>query len=315
MRLPMIWKCATPPCIVRAAVAATVVFTSLQTAHAEVQIPTWESWSKESCDEVVELRAHARDGNEPFAVPARQELQEKVYFNSPGTEPVQVVGIYPLIDNKKVIADITLHASEVAPRVGVRRIYDWFPDDRSIASPAGPVAIALQPGPTTLMLELHYYNVQGEATTDKSGVALCLVRGAHLRAARAGVANFDVPNVHIPRNTKDHVVTRTCTVQSDQPVLLQFAAPGMHRLGTGFRWSIEPGNGAPPVTLERPYRFGERATTRLYPDPVVYRGDRITTTCTYWNPMDKAVEGGWRSEEEVCRMTVLFYPEADFICE
>ncbi|MET0343109.1 MAG: hypothetical protein ABW252_19025 [Polyangiales bacterium] len=315
MKLSTIWKCITPPHLTSATVAVAALVTSLQTSGAQAQGPTWQEWSKSNCDEVVELRAHARDGKSPFGIPANQELQERLYFDSNWPEPVQVAGIYPLVDNRKVLADFTFHATEVAPRHGLRRLYDWFPGDSSISTPVPPVAYILPKGPRTLVLELHYYNLSGPAQVDQSGVALCLVRGAHLRSSPAGVASFDVPNLRIPRNTTQHVATRTCTVASDQPVLLQFAAPGLHRLGRGFRLTIERADGSRPLTLEGDYSFGDRRTYRLYPDPVVYRGDRITTTCTYDNPLSVDVAGGWRSGEEVCRMTVLYYPDNDFICE
>jgi hypothetical protein len=63
------------------------------------------------------------------------------------------------------------------------------------------------------------------------------------------------------------------------------------------------------------YSFGERAIYKLFPEEVLEQGDRVTTSCVFDNPADVDVAGGWRSREEVCRMSVTYFPAGNFICD
>lgn len=323
MNLAMNDTSSMPRKVSRVVLAAATLAASLQTSAARAEISStdrrahlWQEWADKACDEVIELRAHAPDSSAPFAIGADQELLTKIEFNPElGGESLQLGGFIPLIDNRRILADFTLYTKEVTPGEGLRRVYDWFPDDEGMAFLAPDAGFAVPRTANPLVMEVHYYNLGGRAQTDRSGVGACLVRGARKSTNVAAVVDFGTPEASIPSNVSNHVVTRTCTVRSKTPVTLSYAAPGMHRLGRAAALEIQKADGSQTYPVNAYFNFGERQTYKLFGEGVLEQGDRVTSYCLFDNPMDVDVAGGWRSTEEVCRMSVTYFPAGDFICD
>ncbi|MET0343210.1 MAG: hypothetical protein ABW252_19535 [Polyangiales bacterium] len=300
----------------------SLLVASLQTAGAgaqdlpassgherDVTIATdWRGWTKDDCDQVVEIRARARNAPTPFVVPVGEELQARFSFEPAWPyEPVQAVGFQPILDQRSVVADFALYA-------GGRLIWDWYPGDRAKLALGSAAGIEMPWGQGVFSLVVHYWNGTGPEKLDQSGVALCLVREGRLRPSAAGVVSLGA-RAEVPARTRDHVASRTCTYQSDQPVTVISAAPGLHKLGTAARLSVAKPSGSALHVIDGPYRFGERETVTLARPLRIEKGDRITSMCVYDNMSARDVPSGWRTSEETCRFTVVYYPKVDFVCD
>jgi hypothetical protein len=280
----------------------------------------WHGWTTDDCDDVIELRARQGLGSEPLVVPANAETQRMVSTESSWStdQKAFAVAFRPLIENRSVMADFALYASWAPPHEHEARrlIYDWYPgDDRPVALPNG-VGFELHPAYGTLLI-MHYYNVDRAATTDRSGVAMCIRYADAMR--KADVTTFGAAGkagVMIPAGARNHVVTRTCTVKSTTAGRIVWIAPALRKYGKRATLSVTyAGDGRAHTLYDSAYSFGERQTLALHPVSGLAHGDRITATCVFDNPTDRDVQVGWRSNEEICQFRTAYYPERVLECE
>src|SRR6185436_6774354 len=130
----------------------------------------------------------ANDGTDPFSVPLEDDHYECFYFQAP-TEPVQVLGFAPLIDDSRVVHHWLLYTSEDASlQDGTREtcngihpdatlLNGWAPGGLPYGMPKG-VGIQVPTGQDArFILEIHYNNVARHADArDRSGLRLCATR-------------------------------------------------------------------------------------------------------------------------------------------
>ncbi|MET0341524.1 MAG: hypothetical protein ABW252_11035 [Polyangiales bacterium] len=265
------------------------------------------------CDDVYEFRFFSPEGaDKPYLVQPGGEYQPTVQFDAPwGDEKVQAVAFKPLIDNKKV----THHYILMAGSMGW--LDAWAPGNEDPALPPD-VGMELPRGPRALGLNMHYYNLTGTtAEPDRSGIAICVVRGAHLRpktaAVHMGFAGVGAPMV--PPNVKGHNLVGTCKAQVKEPVTLYSFFPHMHVLGRHMKFTVTKPDGRVITLHDETFSFIDQAA---FPVPnggyVVENGDTFTTTCTYDNETNKNIALGENTDNEMCFVITGYYPKGALNC-
>ena len=264
------------------------------------------------CDDVYEFRFFSSEGSgKPYMVQPGGEFQPTVQFDAPwGNETVQAVAFKPLIDNKKV----THHYILMAGPMGW--LDAWAPGNEDPTLPPD-VGMELPRGPRALGLNMHYYNLTGTTPEpDRSGIAVCVVRGAHLRpkvaAIHMGFAGVGSPMV--PPNVKDHKLTGTCKAVVKEPVTLYSMFPHMHVLGRHMKFTVTKPNGRVLTLHDEAFSFSDQAQYRIESGYVVENGDTFTTTCTYDNASNKSIALGENTDNEMCFVITGYYPKGALNC-
>ncbi|MET0342158.1 MAG: hypothetical protein ABW252_14230 [Polyangiales bacterium] len=269
-----------------------------------------QDWST-LCDDVYELRSHA-GGTTPFTVRVG-ETHPQITIDPPwGTEFRQAVGYRPLTDNKKVLHHWILYA-------GMSFLIGWAPGDEARPPYPPDVGMDLPSTRNGLRLDFHYYNQGAGAKPeqDRSGVAVCTVKGARTRPKHAAVTMgfTSFGPILAPANKSNHQSTGTCTVRTTSPVHLLTAGPHAHKLATHMKFTVRKANGQQIVMHDEPFLFGEQGT---YPLPggevIVETGDVVTTTCTFTNPTSRNVTFGESTDSEMCFNFATFWPKGALSC-
>jgi cytochrome c5 len=265
-----------------------------------------EDWP---CDEVYELRAKSGVGSAPYSV-GPGETHPQIRHDAPwGSTRVQAIGFKPITDNGKVLHHWILYA-------GMTFLTGWAPgDDERAAMPDG-VGMDMPTGAGSLRLDMHYYNVGGGATQDRSGVSICVVKGSKLRpnvaAVTMGLTSFGP--ILAPANKRGHNATSSCRVTSARPVTILTASPHAHKYATHMKFTVRKANGREIVMHDMPFKFGEQASYALNPPVVVENGDTITTTCTFDNNTNRNITFGESTENEMCFNFAMYYPKGGLNC-
>jgi hypothetical protein len=263
------------------------------------------------CDEVYELRAHGATPNSPYMVAPGVESHPQIQLDAPwGNEKVQAIRWKPITDNKKVIHHWILYAGQFGMLTG------WSPGDEDPPYPAD-VGMDMPTGPKSLRFDMHYYNTQGtQAEPDRSGVEVCVVKGANLRKNAAGIAGglAGFSAVLAPANKRNHAVTGTCNVRTTQPVYLLTASPHAHRYARHMKFTLKKQSGQEIVMHDDAFMFGEQGTYPLDPPMLVETGDVITTTCVYDNDTNKNITFGESTDNEMCFNFASYYPKGALSC-
>lgn len=289
--------------------------TVIATADASASVASAETkalFSPGQCDDVYEFRFFSPDGpGKPYMVQPGGEYQPTVQFDAPwGDEKVQAVAFKPLIDNAKV----THHYILMAGKMGW--LDAWAPGNEDPSLP-DDVGMELPRGKLALGLNMHYYNLTGTtAEPDRSGIAVCVVKGAHLRpktaAVHMGFAGIGFPMV--PPNAKGHKLTGTCKATVKEPVTLYSLFPHMHILGRHMKFTVTKPDGRVITLHDQTFSFTEQAAFPLTPGYVVENGDTFTTTCTYDNESSKSIALGEGTGNEMCFVITGYYPKGALNC-
>lgn len=264
-----------------------------------------------ACDEVYELRAHAPSSDGPFVVSAGQEVHPQVRLDAPwGSEDVQAIKFVPITDNKKVLHHWNLYA-------GNALLTGWAPGDDDATIYPADVGVDLPRGAASLRLDMHYYNSAGaSAESDRSGVAVCVVKGKNLRKnSAATMMGFSgMAATLAPAKKLGHQVTGNCTVRTTKPVTLITATPHAHRFAKHMKFTVKKANGTEIVMHDMPFTFGEQTTYPLDPPVTIETGDVVSTTCTYDNDTNKNITFGESTDNEMCFNFAIYYPKGALSC-
>ena len=279
------------------------------------QVAQTDGWNPGECDEVYRIAAsNPNNKAEPYSVAPGRELNINIRVDPPwGNEQVQAIAFKPYTDNKKVLHHWILNARGAF-------LAGWAPGDDERPPLPKDVGIELPVGTGTLGLNLHYYNKGStKAELDRSGVDICVLKGANRRPKLAAVAtsfaSIGKGGVLAPARAKNAPITSSCTLTGNEPVHLLTAAPHAHKYASHMKFTVKKKNGEEIIMHDAPFRFGEQGT---YPLPggeiVLTAGDTVTTTCSYTNPTDRNITFGESTENEMCFNFAAYYPKGALKC-
>jgi len=182
-------------------------------------------------------------------------------------------------------------------------IAGWAPGSDNNDLPAD-VGMFLSPPNKKLLLEMHFYHdgVSAPIATT-SGVKICTANKPRKHTATISMLGSEYINVE-PKSAA--TVQGTCTPQYDGEIHILRSWPHMHEIGTGMRTDITFANGRTQTLGPWRFDFNNQVS---YSTPVTIRpGDRLTTTCEYFNPRDTVVSTGTSTDSEMCFNFVTAYP-------
>lgn len=264
-----------------------------------------KDWDPSKCDEIYEIRAQGA-GGAPYQV-GSGESHPQISIDAPwGSERVQAINWKPITDSNAVHHWILYS--------GMTMLTGWAPGDEGDPAYPPTVGMDMPTGRGALRLDMHYYNTTGRAVPDRSGVAICVVKGRNLRPNSAAVTMSFTAIPRIPARAVNHETTGTCTVNARQPVHLLTASPHAHTYATRMKFSVRKRNGQVIEMLDEPFRFGEQATYPLKPEVILETGDVVTTTCVFTNPTNRTVTFGESTEDEMCFNFATYYPKGALSC-
>jgi len=268
------------------------------------------AWPPAECDDVYELRAHGA-GSAPYTVPPGGEYHPQIRIDAPwGNTKVQMIATKPITDNAKVLHHWILYA-------GMSFLTGWAPGDDDLKPFPSDVGMDMPTGPGSLRLDMHYFNTgNSKSEQDKSGLAICVVKGARLRPKRAAVTmGFTVFGpVLAPANKKGHQATSSCRVSGTRPVTLMSASPHAHKYARHMKFTVRKASGQEIVMHDMPFKFGEQGSYPLDPPVVLNAGDTVTTTCTFDNDTNRNITFGESTENEMCFNFASYYPKGALTC-
>jgi hypothetical protein len=291
------WIAASAPAAAPNAAACT---------PAAPTVPTTAPWPPaEGCDAIYKITAHGEGGlDTPFMVAPGQEVHPQISVDAPwGNEPAQAIQFRVLTDNKKVLHHWILYA-------GSAFLTGWAPGDEERPPLPADVGMDLPTGPGSLRLDMHYNSLSAsEMEADKSGVEICIVKGARMRKNHAAITmSFAVIGFPlVPANASNYNATANCKIVADQPIHLMSASPHSHTYAVGHKFTVKKANGSELVMLDKPFQFGKEV--------ILENGDTVTTTCVYTNTTNSDISFGENTGDEMCFNFASYYPKDGFSCD
>jgi mono/diheme cytochrome c family protein len=270
-------------------------------------------WDPSKCDEIYKIFAHGATKDDPATVAPGAETHPQVYWDAPwGNEKVQMINTRTVTDNKKVLHHWILYSAQGAFLTG------WAPGDDKRGVYPDDIGMNMPTGARSLRLDMHYFNTQGTQTEeDKSGLEICIVKGANLRpkAAAVTMSFTSLGPVLAPAGAVDRPITGTCNVTTTTPVTLMTASPHAHTMATRMVFKLKKKSGEEIVMHDGPFKFGEQESYDLpAPGIVVETGDVVTTTCYYTNPTTRNVTFGESTTSEMCFNFASYWPAGALSC-
>lgn len=283
---------------------AEVAGPSFDVAEAAKRDPSWSQ-----CDEIWEFRSHAEgDPGAPHVVKVGEEIHPQVTFDTPWKEPVQLIAFKNLTDNAKILHHWIFYN-------GQTMIGGWAPGR---AENTLPPDVGMEMLPGTLRLDMHYYNLRGSKDElDRSGLALCIVKGANKRTHTAGVyGGFSVlrNELFIPPNARGFATGKTCKVTSTSPITLLRVTPHAHQHARHMTLKLKRGDGTVQTLHDDSFNFEEQVAYELDPLVKLNPGDEVTATCTYDNETNKSITWGENTDQEMCFLWSVYYPKGGLLC-
>ncbi|HEX4338167.1 MAG TPA: hypothetical protein VH062_19800 [Polyangiaceae bacterium] len=269
------------------------------------------------CD-MVPFHARQDATNAKYIVPAGQQYYCFGFHQDwgPGT---QGLAFYPDIDNKQVIHHWLLYKA-ISPQTNgsVNACLGFHPDGELIAGWAPgatasylPKHVGIDLGGGDYILEVHYNNTTGVATTDSSGVTVCKAKTT--RPDTATVSWLGTEAIILPpmQNNLD-VVSNCHPANQDKPIHIIKVWPHMHKLGTHMKADIHRADG---TTVDPLFNVDFDFNSQWgYDTPAILNpGDYVTTTCTYDNNTPNTVTFGETTESEMCYNFTYSYPAHSLI--
>jgi hypothetical protein len=263
------------------------------------------------CDAVYEFRAQGPGGpGTPQVVPVGGEYHPQIIFDPPwGEEKVQVISWRPLTDNAKVVHHWIVWE-------GQANMFGWAPGSDGRPYPAD-VGVDMTNQPGGLRLDMHYFNLNGtKEEYDRSGVALCVVKGANRRpksaAIHGGFATF--APVMAPANTRGHVLGGSCKVAAKEPITVMSVSPHAHTRATHMTFSVVKPDGTEKVWHDQSFSFWEQVTWPFETPLILEDGDTVKWKCVYDNDSNKNIGFGESTQDEMCFHWAAYYPKGQFAC-
>lgn len=276
------------------------------------------------CRQTYSLRAHGGGAGDTslFPVPTSGDLGNKYvcfYFKPPYAAGSQTLAMRSLFENTnlKYLHHWILYGRDTATHVpgtsescsasqpGAYFVTGWAPGANHLPLPPD-VGLALPPPTGELVLEIHYYNPDGDVgQQDGTGVEFCTAP-AGTRPHTAGVSSTGTEGICIePLSSKE--VSGNCVPRTDLgDIHIIGLSPHMHRAGTRMRVEIDRANGVQDVLHDAAFSFDYQ--TFYSKDAVLRPGDTMRTRCYYQNLTSARVPYGQRTQDEMCYGWVWAWP-------
>ena len=276
-----------------------------------------ELFKTEGCDAVYEFRAQGAEGpGSPQVIPPGGEYHPQIRFHPPwGDEKVQVIAWKPLTDNKRVIHHWIVWQGQQGR--GAQNMMGWAPGSTGRPYPSD-VGVEMTNEPNGLRLDLHYFNLTGtKAEHDRSGVAMCIVKGEHRRpksgAVHGGFSTFSP--LMVPANTRGHNLDGTCVVQAKEPITVLSVSPHAHTRAVHMKLSVtKAGETEEKILHDESFSFYEQSTWQFDEPLILNTGDTMKWRCVYDNESNKNIAYGESTTDEMCIQWVAYYPKGQFTC-
>lgn len=256
-----------------------------------------------TCHKLVAYRAPAQR-QDKYAVPSRPDLYVGFDMKAPWKGLQYVKSLRVLIDNRQAIHHLILFRNLNGGSDAVvedtsgkhpdgEMLFGWSPGGTDVYFGAD-VAMAVPEG-STFQLETHYNNLTGAPVPDASGVEVCVTPRAPKHVAALSYVGEDRIN--------GSAATGACTPDTKQPAHLILGLPHMHKKGVHMKVDVTRASGAVETLHDQPFDFNYQRSYVL-DDVIVAPGDKLTTTCTYAQP----VRFGKGTEDEMCFFFTLHWP-------
>jgi hypothetical protein len=278
------------------------------------------------CEDFYEFHAH--DKSDPkdqsaYQLAASQPGENSylcIYFDPPYAKDASTLWIESLVDNSKVVHHWILYGSDnlTKPAGTVEPcgaaianaffIAGWAPGGGNFALP-DDVELDLPRGDKAgLVLQIHYYNPDGKAAKDKTGLRMCTAKSG-TRKHEAGVTYTGSEGICLHPGDKK-VVSGTCDPRDDMgDIHIIGVSPHMHKLGRRMKITVQRANGKQETLHDEPFDFTSQTYYPLPPEKwILHPGDRLQTDCYYENDGTSAVHFGERTQDEMCYGFVTSWP-------
>jgi hypothetical protein len=168
-----------------------------------------------------------------------------------------------------------------------------------------PEGVGFKVAPDTqYVVQYHLQNTGDAPVTERSAVNVLYAEDA-ATVTPAGIFAMGKFSLNIPAGAVDHQVIVEC--ESPQEMHVFAAFPHMHKFGK----RVEFEGGATEAEAALLYDVAEFDFLEQRMDPVdivIQQGDFLRTTCHWDNPSAMDVGYGESSDDEMCFMSVFFYP-------
>lgn len=283
------------------------------------------------CEQRHVFRAHGKTGTDDttkLRIPGGMQFVAAFYFKAPWTDEQQLLKVHATIDNQRIVHHWVLsatHSKDVAdgevriqPMLRVQGIGDEMP----LSSGAvGATQVTLpddvgmrMPGGADLMfeLEVHYANsANQEDQEDATAVEICVTHTK--RPIEAAFHLLGKQSFTLPAHAQTNVASTCAPEAQAKPIHLLAVTPHMHVTGTHSSLLLTRASGEQIKLLDKFYDVHEQRTYVLpedgtMPDVVMNPGDTLTSTCTYDNQTDAAIQEGEAIQNEMCELNTLAWP-------
>ena len=214
-------------------------------------------------------------------------LDRDIYVGA--IRPIEPVGTHHTVLGHSASTAGLIYASGVGTNAVV------FPEGVGLKFPKG----------ATVTLSLHIYNTSDSPLSGLSGIEIVEI------AAEDVVHEADLylpgPFLFALQPGQESQSTGNCTATQDQHIFALF--PHMHQLGTHFKTELII-DGVTSSLHDEPYDFDEQAFKSFEPI-AMSAGDKIRTTCTWFNTTGSTVTWGESSDSEMCFSIMYRYPAGD----
>ncbi|MEY4575319.1 MAG: hypothetical protein RL701_22 [Pseudomonadota bacterium] len=175
-----------------------------------------------------------------------------------------------------------------------------FPGDTGLELPSGGM----------INVQWHYFNQGTAPQTDTSRVQICTMPKSSVKNVASltflGTENFNGP-LGMPAKTESKF-TSTCTNDSGAPIFIYGFNPHMHKLGRHMTANILRVDGKKEVAYDGAFDFNSQITYILDKLIELKPGDKIESTCTFFNDTDRSVAFGESTNSEMCYNFTMSYP-------
>lgn len=265
-----------------------------------------------------EFRAHNGNGVDPYEV-QRDESYNQIYYEIPWAEDTVATRIGGDYDNVQVLYRWLMFASDVGTPGTVERnvtgttlftnaqlLAGWSTGGCTVELPQD-FGLAL-PGPSTgktLMIQWHHLNLTGTEQPDATTVQVCTVPRSE-RAHIGGMTMLGTEDLNDMPAGAESKRSGSCLNETAEPITLVALWPYMHELGTEVALDALAPNGAARQLFDRPYQhdFNQHYLVNAALAP----GEKVRTTCTYFNNTAQTVGFGQSATQEMCFVFAFSYP-------